>query len=91
LAKLTKRNLPIPLVRTGSVTYMLSGMELSGTPYHVYCKVLQGGVLPPLLFATYVDDLIMNSGYRLHMGSVFMGSILYADDTALLACSCFGL
>ena len=27
----------------------------------------------------------------LHIGSLFIGSILYADDIALLACSCYGL
>jgi len=55
--------------------------------------VRKGGVLSPLLFATYVDDLIRElrqSGYGLHIGSLFIGSNLYADDIALLACSCFG-
>jgi len=28
---------------------------------------------------------------NLHTGSLFIGSILYADDIALLACSCYGL
>ena len=32
----------------------------------------------------------MNFG-NLHIGSLFIGSILYADDIALLACSCYGL
>jgi len=42
----------------------------------------------------YVDDLISElrqSGYGLHIGSLFIGSILYTDDIALLACSCYGL
>jgi len=41
-----------------------------------------------------VDDLISErrqSGYGLHIGSLFIVSILYADDIALLACSCYGL
>ena len=31
------------------------------------------------------------SGYGLYIGSIFTGAILYADDIALLACSCLGL
>jgi len=99
LAKLIKRNVPLPLVR---VLYnWFSGLSCSvvwnsliGTPFCVYCGVRQGGVLSPLLFAIYVDDLISElrqSGYGLHIGSLFIGSILYADDIALLACSCYGL
>ena len=56
-----------------------------------HCRLF---VLSPLLFAIYVDDLISElgqSGYGLHIGSLFIGSILYADDIALLACSCYGL
>jgi len=54
--------------------------SLIGTPFCVYCGVRQGGVLSPLLFAIYVDDLISElrqSGYGLHIGSLFIGSILY--------------
>jgi len=31
------------------------------------------------------------SGYGLYIGSIFTGAILYADDIALLACSCLSL
>ena len=99
LAKLINRNVPLPLVR---VLYnWFSGLSCSvvwnsliGSPFRVHCGVRQGGVLSPLLFAIYVDDLISElrqSGYGLHIGSLFIGSILYADDIALLACSCYGL
>jgi len=56
--------------------------------------VRQGGVLSPLLFAVYVDDLIAKlrcSGFGIHIGSLFYGCIFYADDIALLSCSCYGL
>ena len=41
----------------------------------------------------YVDDLVAElrqSGFGLYIGSVFTGALLYADDIALLACSCLG-
>ena len=37
-----------------------------------------------------IDDL-RKCGYGLYIGSVFAGALLYADDIALLACSCFDL
>ena len=41
----------------------------------------------------YMNELIrkLRSGYGLHIGNVFTGCIMYADDIMLLACSCFGL
>ena len=68
--------------------------SLVGTPFGVNCGVRQGGILSPFLFAVYMDDLIdaiRNCGYGLYIGSVFTGALLYADDIALLACSCLGL
>jgi len=50
--------------------------------------------LSPFLFAVYVDDIIgelRQSGLGSYIGSTFTGALLYADDTALLACSCLGL
>jgi len=46
------------------------------------------------LFAVYVDDLIATlrcSGFGIHIGSLFYGCIFYADDIALISCSCYGL
>ena len=57
--------------------------SLIGTPFCVYCGVRQGGVLSPLLFAIHVDDLISElrqSGYGLHIGSLFIGSILLVQS-----------
>ena len=58
--------------------------------FSVFCGVRQGGVLSPLLYALYVDDLngkVRHSGYGLFVGHILM----YADDIVLLSPSCFGL
>ena len=47
-------------------------------PFCVSSGVRQGGVLSPLLFAVYVDDLIAKlrcSGFGIHIGSLFYGCI----------------
>ena len=47
-----------------------------------------------MLFALYVNDLIpelKRSSYGMHVGSLFMGCVLYADDIVLLSASCYGL
>ena len=51
-------------------------------------------MLSPILFAVYVDDLIDQrrcSGYGIHVGSMFIGCVVYADDIVLLSASCHGL
>jgi len=53
--------------------------------------VRQVGVLSPALFVVYVDDLVSqlrDSGYGIHVGSLFVGCVLYADDIVLLSASC---
>ena len=49
--------------------------------------VKQGGVISPILFCVYMDDLLMrlqNSGVGCYMGGVFSGAFAYADDLTLL-------
>jgi exonuclease III len=65
-----------------------------GQSFPVKCGVRQGGILSPYLFSVYVDDLIdqlRRSGYGIHIGDVFIGAILYADDIVLASCTCNGL
>ena len=56
--------------------------------------VKQGGVLSPILFTMYIDNLLIKlkqSGYGCHVDNVFMGALSYADDITLLSPSLHGL
>ena len=49
---------------------------------------------PPILFTMYIDKLLVilrTSGMVCHIGSVYMGSLPYADDITLLCPSIRGL
>ena len=50
--------------------------------------VKQGGVLSPLLFSVYIDELLnrlKSAGIGCHIGHVYLGTLAYADDLTLLA------
>jgi hypothetical protein len=56
--------------------------------------VKQGGIMSPLFFCIYVDDLLLqlkNSGSGCHIGSIFYGAFGYADDLTLLSPSVSGM
>ena len=56
--------------------------------------VRQGGVLSPLLFGIYVDELLeklKNSGIGCYLGHHFVGALGYADDIVLLCPTVAGL
>ena len=49
--------------------------------------VKQGGVLSPLLFSVYLDDLLCElrqANVGCHMNGYFVGAVIYADDITLL-------
>jgi len=96
LVKLFNKGVPVVLIRLLCNWY--SRLRCSvlwntalGDVFSVNCGVRQGGVLSPILFSIYVDDLISllpESGYGMYIDRLFTGCILYADDILLLSSSC---
>jgi Reverse transcriptase (RNA-dependent DNA polymerase) len=90
---LLRRRIPRTLLRlllniyTGQSVRVLWNGCLSST-FPVTNGVKQGGILSPILFCVYYDELLQelrrtNTGC--HIGSWFVGVLAYADDLALLA------
>jgi len=68
------------------------GQSLS-KPIQLSTGVRQGGVLSPVLFAVYVNDIITNlvcSGYGCQVASM-LGVMMYADDLIFISVSCTDL
>ena len=94
--KLTERGAPFSFIRILMALY--SGLQravvwngIVGYSFDVKCGVRQGGVLSPYLFSVDIDDLIKEqSGHGIHVSTVFVGCILYADDIVLLSGNCYG-
>ena len=56
--------------------------------FNVTNGVRQGGILSPMFFNVYMDDLsndLCNSGIGCHMNGTCVNHLMYADDTCLIA------
>jgi hypothetical protein len=90
---LMRRHIPRTILRlllniyTGQSVRVFWNGYLSST-FPVTNGVKQGGILSPILFCVYYDELIQElrrTRTGCHIGSWFVGVLAYADDLALLA------
>ena len=51
--------------------------------FSVFNGVKQGGIISPILFCIYIDDLmrgLANLGVGCYIGDCYVGALAYADD-----------
>jgi hypothetical protein len=85
IVKVTVRIL-INLYTVNQVRVLWAG--LTSDYFSVLNGVKQGGVISPILFCIYIDDLLVRlslSGVGCFVGLNFAGALAYADDIVLLA------
>ena len=76
------------------LTSVVRWQGMLSTSFSINAGVRQGGVLSPVLFNLYMDDMIeqlKESGYGCYINRHFFGCIMYADDILLLSASVTGL
>ena len=91
----------VPLVFLDVIIYWYSNLNCRVRWGEAYSKwffiaagVRQGGILSPIFYCIYVDDLVQilsDSGIGCHIRDVFLSILLYADDMCLSAPSLGGL
>ena len=93
LDKLLARDLPAPVLRFLFGWYISQRLRVNwnghnSEPFEVSRGVRQGGVLSPILFTLYIDDLLTELSHTnvgCYWDKMFAGAIAYADDITLLA------
>ena len=90
---LLKRGLPVPVTRLLLDMYSRQTVRTSwnnqySDTFSVTNGVRQGGVMSPILFTLYIDELLKeleSLGLGCYVGHQFYGGLCYADDITLLA------
>ena len=93
--KLISRNAPMCFIQIVVNWYSKLGAAVRwngvlSSFFNVYCGVRQGGLLSPLLFNLYVDDLLCEleaSKLGCCIKDIYVGCVMYADDILLLSAS----
>ena len=92
---LLKRNLPVYFVNCVCNWYskLSAAVKWNGKIseyFKVNSGVRQGGILSPFLFNIYVNSIITllcEKDMGCHIGNMYIGCIMYADDLLLLSAS----
>ena len=96
---LLKRNIPPLVLRLLLDAYTRQNASVCwngvrSNPFALANGVKQGGILSPILFTVYFDELLhrlQRTGIGCHVGDVYSGALCYADDLTLLCPSLRGL
>ena len=89
--KLLKKNVPFYFIKVLINWYskLYANIRWGNTlsqQIAISCGIRQGGVLSPVLFCVYVDNILNSlSNYGCRMHSLSYGSYMYADDLILIA------
>src|SRR3989442_4236258 len=93
LSKLMSRKFPIQFIKVLLSWYSKSfvkvkwGDDISDS-FQTLAGVRQGGILSPVLFALYIEDILKELKIRdkdCKINGIFLGCFLYADDILLLS------
>ena len=96
---LIDRNIPGVFLRIIMDLYTRQNLRASwngviSTNFSVSNGVRQGGVVSPILFNVYIDELLLRlkqHDFGRHIGNRFVGGLCYADDLTILSPSVRGL
>ena len=97
--KLITRSIPLFIVRILAVWYTHQKMCIRwgnaySSSFSVYNGVKQCGILSPILFNVYMDDLsvlLNSSNIGGRIGNIFPNHLCYADDLCLISLSSAGM